>query len=98
MLKPFPSVLIGLAAALAACEPPTRESSAPDTGLGAVDPTAAVINSWDTKASIPTSRLFAVAGAQNNIIYFVGGEDAGDHDHQDRPGLHHRDQHMVAQS
>ena len=78
MLKPFPSVLIGLAAALAACEPPTRESSAPDTGLGAVDPTAAVINSWDTKASIPTSRLFAVAGAQNNIIYFVGGEDAGD--------------------
>jgi N-acetylneuraminic acid mutarotase len=77
MFKPFPFFLvICLSVAAAACEPPTRESLPTETGLDPVDPTAAVINSWDTKASVPSSRLFGVAGAANNIIYMVGGEDA----------------------
>ena len=37
---------------------------------------ASIVNIWATKASVLTYRRFAVAGAQNNIIYVVGGRDA----------------------
>jgi N-acetylneuraminic acid mutarotase len=60
--------------ALAACETPT-ESTPPDVALEGVEPTGAEVNTWATKASILTYRRFAVAGAQNNIIYVVGGTD-----------------------
>ena len=68
--------LFGLCAALAACDTAPTESAVPDAGLTGVDPTAKLINTWAAKAPIPLGRSFAVAGAQNNIIYVVGGEDA----------------------
>jgi N-acetylneuraminic acid mutarotase len=77
MFKPNSSILLTLCFAVAACENgPTRESPAPEVELGALDDAAAIVNIWSTKASIPSTRNNAVAGAQNNIIYFVGGRDA----------------------
>jgi N-acetylneuraminic acid mutarotase len=77
MVKLTSPVVLTLCLAVAACEnDPTRESTAPDVELAALDEAAALANSWATKAPIPSSRNNAVAGAQNNIIYFVGGRDA----------------------
>ncbi len=67
--------LLAFCAAVAACETPT-ESTTPDVTLEGVEPTASIVNIWATKASVLTYRRFAVAGAQNNIIYVVGGRDA----------------------
>jgi N-acetylneuraminic acid mutarotase len=67
--------LLAFCAAVAACETPT-ESTTPDVTLEGVEPSASIINIWSTKASILSYRRFAAAGAQNNIIYVVGGRDA----------------------
>jgi len=67
--------LLAFCAAVAACETPT-ESTTPDVSLEGVEPTASVVNIWETKASVLTYRRSAVAGALNNIIYVVGGRDA----------------------
>ena len=67
--------LLAFCAALAGCETPT-ESTAPEAGLDRVEGQAAIINIWSTKASILSYRRFAVAGAEDNIIYVVGGRDA----------------------
>jgi N-acetylneuraminic acid mutarotase len=66
-MKSIPAVPVCLGLLLAACETATApEPRAPD-----------LVNSWATKSPVVTARNFAVAGAQNNIIYFVGGRDAG---------------------
>ena len=67
--------LLAFCAAVAACETPT-ESTTPDVTLEGVEPSASIINTWAAKASILTYRRFGAAGAQNNIIYVVGGRDA----------------------
>jgi N-acetylneuraminic acid mutarotase len=76
MVKPQSSILLSLCLAVAACEnAETRELTAPE--LEPVETAATVANTWATKSPIPVTRNFAVAGAQNNIIYFVGGRNAG---------------------
>lgn len=78
MIKPNSPILLSLCLAAAACDNErTRDLTAPEVELGTVDAAAAIVNTWATKASIPSSRNNAVAGAENNIIYFVGGRDAG---------------------
>ena len=75
MFKISPLVPLGLGLLLVACENPTAPE--PNAALGPTDATPAELNTWATKASILAARIFGVAGAQNNIIYFVGGKDAG---------------------
>lgn len=78
MVKPNSSILLSLCLAVAACENgPTRESTAPEVEPGILEAAPALVNSWTTKSSIPATRIFAVAGAENNVIYFVGGRDDG---------------------
>jgi N-acetylneuraminic acid mutarotase len=78
MFKPNSPMLLSLCLAVAACENDvTRELTAPEVELGTVDDAAALANSWATKSPVPAMRNFAVAGALNNVIYFVGGRDPG---------------------
>ena len=78
MVRPNAPILLSLCLAVAACEnAPTRELTAPEVEAGTLDGAAAIVNTWSTKSPIPTTRDFAVAGAQDNVIYFVGGRDAG---------------------
>lgn len=77
-MKSIPAVPVCLGLLLAACETATApEPRAPDAGLGVAGALPDLVNSWATKSPVLTARNFAVAGAQNNIIYFVGGRDAG---------------------
>jgi N-acetylneuraminic acid mutarotase len=77
-MKSVLAVPVCLGLLLAACETATApEPRAPDAGLGVAGALPDLVNSWATKSPVVTARNFAVAGAQNNIIYFVGGRDAG---------------------
>ena len=78
MVKPAPSILLLLSLGFVACEnAPMRDPTAPEVGFDDVEASAAIVNIWATKSPIPTTRNFAVAGAANNVIYVVGGNDAG---------------------
>jgi N-acetylneuraminic acid mutarotase len=69
------ALLLGFGMALAACDDqPTTGPTGPD--LAGADAGASIVNLWSTKSSIPALRNFAVAGAQNNTIYFVGGDNS----------------------
>ena len=76
MVKLTPTVSLVLCLGLSACENPTAPERSPTVGLDAGDAPDALVNSWATFSSLPTPRNFAVAGAQNNIIYFVGGDNS----------------------
>jgi N-acetylneuraminic acid mutarotase len=66
--------LLGLCVALAGCAAESsRDLTAPDAGTEPFPAALSLVNSWATKASIPSAANFAVAGAINNVIYFVGG-------------------------
>lgn len=76
MVKLTPTVSLVLCLGLSACENPTAPERSPTVGLDTGDAPEALVNSWATFSPLPTTRTFAVAGAQNNIIYFVGGDNS----------------------
>ncbi len=77
MVNPKSPILLGLCLAVAACETDTsREVTGPEAEPIS-GPAAALANTWTTKSSILSYRRNAVAGVLNNVIYVVGGRNAG---------------------
>ena len=71
------AIPLGFCLTVAACQNDSRDPTAPEVELGTVESAASIVNFWSTKSSLPGARVFPVAGAQNEIIYFVGGRDGG---------------------